>query len=254
MELRGRVAVVTGSATGIGRAAALALAERGSHVVVNYTRSEAEALETVAEVEKLGASAIAVRADVAVDDDCRRLVDETLRRWNRIDVLVNNAGHTVFVPHEDLESLTAEMWDRVFAVNVRGAFFMTRAAATALKASGQGAVVNVSSTAGIRGGGSSIPYAASKAALNSLTLSMARVLAPEVRVNGVAPGFVDTRWLERGYGAKLDAMRAFVRKNTPLREAARPEQVAQAIVSLATGMDWVTGETIVVDGGFMVRG
>ena len=254
MDPSGKVAIITGGATGIGRSAALALAACGCNIVVNYTRSEKEALETVADATKRGAEATAVRADVSNDDDCRRLVNETLSRWKRLDALVNSAGTTVFVPPEDLEALTSEMWDSVFAVNVRGAFFMMRAAAPALRASGEGAIVNVSSTAGINGGGSSIPYAASKAALNNLTLSFARVLAPQVRVNTVAPGFVDTRWLQRGYGAKLDVIRAFVKKRTLLGDTGRPEHIAQAVVSLIIGMDWVTGETIVVDGGFMARG
>lgn len=252
-ELRGKAAVVTGSATGIGRAVALALAERGCNVVVSYTKSEAEANEAVAEVVARGAEAFAVRADVALDADCRRIVAEALARWGRLDVLVNNAGTTVFVPHEDLEALTDEAWSRIFDVNVKGAFQMARAAATALKASGAGAIVNVSSTAGTNGGGSSIAYAASKAALDNLTLTLARVLAPKVRVNGVAPGFVDTRWLERGLGDKLDAVRSHVQRTTLLRDAARPEHVARVVLALVAEMDWVTGETIVADGGYMRR-
>jgi 3-oxoacyl-[acyl-carrier protein] reductase len=253
MDVRGKAAIVTGSATGMGRSTALLLAELGCNVTVNYTRSEQEARDTAAEVEKRGAAALLVRADVSSDADCRRMVQETLDRFGRLDVLVNNAGVTYFIAHRDLEALTEEMWDRIWDVNVKGAFFMTRAAAAALRASGQGAVVMVSSTAGIRGGGSSIPYAASKAALINLTISLARVLAPEVRVNCVAPGFIDTRWLAQGYGERFDAMREAVKQNTPLRDAGRPEHMAQAVVSMITGMDWVTGQTIVVDGGNIIR-
>jgi 3-oxoacyl-[acyl-carrier protein] reductase len=253
MDVRGKAAIVTGSATGMGRSTALMLADLGCNVAVNYTRSEQEARDTAAEVEKRGAKALLVRADVSSDADCKRMVQETLGQFGRLDALVNNAGVTYFVPHRDLDALTEEMWDRIWDVNVKGAFFMTRAAAEALRASGQGAVVNVSSTAGVRGSGSSIPYAASKAALINLTVSLARVLAPEVRVNCVAPGFIDTRWLAQGYGERFDAMREAVKQNTPLRDAGRPEHMAQAVVSMITGMDWVTGQTIVADGGNIIR-
>ncbi|MER3419227.1 MAG: hypothetical protein C4290_01305 [Chloroflexota bacterium] len=253
MEVRGKVAIVTGSATGVGRSTALMLAERGCNVVVNFTRSEAEARETATEVERRGAHALLVRADVSSDADCRRMVREALERWGRLDILVNNAGTTVFVPHHDLEALTEEAWDRIFAVNVRGTFYMSRAAAPALRASGQGAIVNIASTAGIRAGGSSIPYAASKAAIINLTVSLARVLAPEVRVNCIAPGFIDTRWLAQGYGERFPALRESVRQHTPLKDVGRPEHMAQAVISMITGMDWVTGQTLVVDGGNIIR-
>jgi 3-oxoacyl-[acyl-carrier protein] reductase len=253
MDVRGKAAIVTGSATGMGRSTALMLAELGCNVVVNYSRSEAEARDTAAEVEKRGAEALLVQADVSSDVDCKRMVQAAVDRWGRLDVLVNNAGTTVFVPHRDLDALTDEAWDRIWAVNVKGAFYMSRAAAVPMRAAGQGAIVNVSSTAGVRGGGSSIPYAASKAALINLTVSMARVLAPEVRVNCVAPGFIDTRWLAQGYGERFEAMRENVRQSTPLRDAGQPEHMAQAVLSMITGMDWVTGQTVVVDGGASIR-
>ncbi|HZU75437.1 MAG TPA: SDR family oxidoreductase, partial [Dehalococcoidia bacterium] len=158
-----------------------------------------------------------------------------------------------FVPHQNLEALTGDDWDRIWSVNVKGTFFMTRAAAPALKQSGQGAVVNISSTASLRGGGSSIPYGASKAALNNLTISLARVLAPEVRVNCVAPGFIDTRWLANGLGERFEAVREAARRNTPLQDAGSPEHMAQVVLSVITGMDWVTGQTIVADGGASFR-
>lgn len=253
-DLRGKVAIVTGSATGSGRAIALALADRGCAVGVNYTRSRDEAADTAAEVERRGAEAIAIDADVSSGADCRKLVDAAVARWGRLDVLVNNAGTTVFVPNPDLDAIAETDWDRIFAVNVKGAFLMARAAAEPLRASGAGAIVNVSSTAGHNSIGSSIPYAASKAALHNLTLSLARALAPEVRVNCVAPGFVDTRWLERGYGERLDAIRKLVAQQTPLRGVAGPDQVAQVVVSMIAGMDWVTGQIVTVDGGYSIRG
>jgi 3-oxoacyl-[acyl-carrier protein] reductase len=253
MDLRGKAAIVTGSATGIGRAVALALAEAGCDVLVNYMQSRAEAEATAEEARARGVKTALVRADVSIEADSRRLVDEALASFHRLDVLVNNAGTTVFVPHKDLDALDEQAWDRIFAVNVKGAFFMARAAAPHLKASSAGAIVNVSSTAGTTAMGSSIPYAASKAALDNLTVSLARVLAPEVRVNGVAPGFVDTPWLARGLGARLGAARKLVTEQTPLRGAGKPDHVAQAVLSLVAGADWVTGQTLVVDGGYVVR-
>ena len=253
MDVRGKAAIVTGSATGMGRSTVVMLAELGCNVVINYTRSEQEARDTAAEVKARGADALLVRADVSLDAECRAMVQKALDRWGRLDVLVNNAATTYFVPHRDLDALTEEMWDRIWAVNVKGAFFMARAAAEPLRATGQGAIVNVSSTAGIRAGGSSIPYAAAKAALNNLTISLARVLAPEVRVNCVAPGFIDTRWLAQGYGERFDAMREAQMQTTPLGDAGRPEHMAQVVVSVITGMDWVTGQTIVADGGATIR-
>ena len=253
MDVRGKAAIVTGSATGIGRAVALALADAGCNVAVNYTRSEKEAEATAADVRARGVESVVVRGDVSVDAECVRMVDEAVARFGRLDVLVNNAGTTVFVPHKDLDALTEEAWDRIFAVNVKGAFFMARAAAKHLRAGGPGVIVNVSSTAGTTGGGSSIPYAASKAALDNLTVSLARALAPEVRVNGVAPGFVDTRWLAEGLGARLGAVRKHVAEQTPLRGAGRPEQIAQAVLSMISGLDWVTGQVLVVDGGYVLR-
>ncbi len=253
MDVRGKAAIVTGSATGMGRSTALMLAELGCNVVVNYTRSESEARDTAAEVEKRGAEALLVRADVSSDTDCRGMVDQALNRWGRLDVLVNNAGTTVFVAHRDLDALTDEMWDRIWDVNVKGAFFMARAAAKPMRAGGQGAIVNIASTAGVRAGGSSIPYAASKAALINLTVSLARVLAPEIRVNCVAPGFIDTRWLAQGYGERFPALREATRENTPLKGVGTPEHMAQVVISTITGMDWVTGQTIVADGGNIIR-
>lgn len=252
MDLRGKVAIVTGSATGIGRSTALALAEKGCNVAVNWSRSEAEAGATAASLEKCGVEALVIRGDVSSDAECRRIVDAAAAKWNRVDIVVNNAATTVFVPHRNLSDLDDQMWDRVFAVNVKGAFFMARAAAELLRKT-RGVIVNVSSAAAANGGGSSIPYAASKAALNSLTMSLAKVLAPEIRVNAVAPGFVDTRWLAEGYGERLDAMRSMVKQQTPLREAAGPDHVARAILALITGMDFVTGQVVVVDGGYSIR-
>jgi 3-oxoacyl-[acyl-carrier protein] reductase len=251
MKLEGSVCIVTGSATGIGAACAVLLARRGARTIINYTKSEAEAAATARACADAGAESVAVPADVADDADCRRLAEAALARWGRIDGLVNNAGITKFAPrHGDLDALTADDFQRIYAVNVIGAYQMIRAVAPAMRRQGAGAVVNVSSIAGVSGIGSSVAYAASKGALNTMTLSLARALGPEVRVNAVCPGFVETRWLKDGLG---DAMYATARSRyaeaTPLAKVAAPEDVASAVIWLLEGAELVTGELIMVDGG-----
>lgn len=250
MTLEGSAVIVTGSATGVGAAAASMLAEKGCHVVINYTRSEKEARETQAECEKLGVETLLVQADVSKDEDCRRLAKETLDRWGRIDGLINNAGTTKFARPRDLEALTAEDFQRIFSVNVVGAFQMTRAVAPAMQKAGQGAIVNISSIAGIYGNGSSIAYSASKAALNNMTLALARSLGPEIRVNAVCPGFIQSRWLRNGLGEKTyEALAEAQKQGTPLKKAGTPEDMAEVAVWLLEGANLVTGETITVDAG-----
>lgn len=253
MELAGKTAIVTGAAVGVGRATALALARRGANVVVNYSRSEREARETADEVERLGARALLVQADVSRDTAVRSMVEQTLQTFSGVHILVNNAATTAFVPFPDLEGLREEHWDRILAVNLKGPFFCTRAVAEPMKAAGEGVVVNVASIAGVRAVGSSIAYAASKAGLINMTVALARVLAPQIRVNAVAPGFIDTRWLRQGLGAAFEQARELTAGQTPLRRVATPEDVAQVILSLITDADFVTGQTVVVDGGNSIR-
>ena len=193
MEVEGKAAIITGGGTGVGRATALALARLGCSVLVNYSRSREEAEKTAAELTGLGVRAIAQQGDVAQDSACRALVETAVREFGRLDILVNNAATTVFIPHDELERVTDEDWDRLMRVNVKGPFQCSRAARGPLEASGSGEIVNISSVAGIAGVGSSIPYCASKSALNILTLALARVLAPKIRVNGVAPGAIQGR-------------------------------------------------------------
>ena len=249
MELSGKCAIVTGSAVGVGRATALELAKRGANVVVNYSRSEEEAKETVAMVEALGANALLVRADVSNDAEVRAMVAAAVDAFGGVHVLVNNAGTTAFVDFADLEGMTEELWDRILAVNLKGPFFCARAAAEAMKGSGEGAIVNIASIAGVKAIGSSIAYAASKAGLINLTVALARVLAPEVRVNCVAPGFIDTRWLRQGLGEFYEPAKQRTAEQTPLGRVATPEDVAQITLSLIEGADFVTGQTIIIDGG-----
>jgi 3-oxoacyl-[acyl-carrier protein] reductase len=244
MNPRGKVALVTGGGTGIGRATALLLAERGADVAVNYSRSDAEARDTVDALSRLGRRAIAIRADVSDDAQVRRMVTEVVERLGRLDVLVNNAGWTRQIDLKDLEAVDDATWERTLAVNVKGSFYCIRAAAPHLKADGDGVIVNVSSLAGLMGQGSSLPYTVSKAALNRLTRALTRVLAPEVRINAVAPGVVDTRWV-----AKMESFVRSGRMQTPLRRIARPEDVAEVIVAIVADMGFVTGQIIPVDGG-----
>ncbi len=248
-------AVVSGSATGIGAACARHLAAAGLNVAVNYTKSAAEAEATAEACRALGVEALVVRGDVAEDADCRDLVAAALEAWGGLDVLVNNAGTTRFADAGDLESLAKDDFDRIFAVNVTGAYQLTRAAAPHLKAAGGGgggggAVVNLSSHSGFSGIGSSMAYAASKGALNTLTLSLARALAPEVRVNAVCPGFVDTRWMAGKLNqSEMADFRARAAEIAPLKLLVTPDQVAEAVCWFALGGQAVTGQLLVIDGG-----
>ncbi len=249
MELKNAVCIVTGSASGIGAATAIALAKKGARVLVNYSKSEDKARETQSACQAAGAETLLVKADVANDADCRRLAQAALDKWGTIDALVNNAGTTKFVNHDNLDGLSGEDFLRIYSVNVVGTFQMVRACIAALKKSGHGAIVNTSSIAGVKGVGSSIAYAASKGALNTLTMSLARVVGPEVRINAVCPGFVDTEWMAKRYGEGYGAAQDLYRQITPLARVGKPEDVADAIVWLIEGAPITTGETILLDSG-----
>jgi 3-oxoacyl-[acyl-carrier protein] reductase len=250
MDIKGSVCIVTGSATGTGAACALRLAAKGGRVVVNYTKSEAEAKQTAEQCRAAGGEALVVQGDVASDADCRRLAQAALDKWGRIDGLVNNAGITKFAAHADLEALSAEDFQHIYAVNVIGPYQMTRACAPAMKKQGKGAIVNVSSISGVRGIGSSVAYVASKGALNAMTLSLARALAPEIRVNAVCPGLIETRWhLSRFSEQDYAKFKANYEKTVPLAKAASADEVAEVAIWLLEGAAQVTGETILVDGG-----
>lgn len=251
MELKDRVALVTGGATGIGRATVLHLAKSGTAgLVINYRTAKEQAEQIAAEVRQIGAEAMCVYADVKNDDQVRQMVRQVGERFGRLDVLVNNAGVTHWVPVADLEGLTDEMWDDIMDVNVKAAFRCTRAA-VALLSEARGVVINVSSISGILATvtSSSLAYGAAKAALIYLTRGLAVALAPKVRVNAVAPAFTDTQWMRKHYGDDYDQIVAQAASNYPLGRIARTEDVAEAIVSLVTGGDFVTGQTLVVDGG-----
>jgi 3-oxoacyl-[acyl-carrier protein] reductase len=247
----GKTAVITGSGTGVGRATALLLASEGADIVINYSRSEREAMQVAGEVEAHGGRAVVVKGDVSLDADCRGLIDSACQAFGGVDLLVNNAAVTRFVPHDDLDQVLAEDWERIFRVNVVGPFQCVRAAREALRQR-RGQVVNVASTAGLTGQGSSIPYCASKAAVINMTQSLARALAPEIRVNAVAPGFITGRWLEQGLGSAYDGVKRGWEGRAPLGRVCDPEDVARAIVSLAEGSPMVTGQTVTCDGGMML--
>ncbi|MGD8862550.1 MAG: SDR family oxidoreductase [Myxococcales bacterium] len=252
MDLHGKAAIVTGSGTGVGRETVLSLARRGCRVLINYSRSQEAAEQTAADVRALDGEAVVKRGDVSSDADCRALVDAAVSAFGRLDVLVNNAGTTSFIDHADLEAVGDDDWQRILDVNLKGPFQMSRAAAGPLRQGDGGCIVNVSSIAGLRAIGSSIPYCASKAALNNLTVALARVLAPEVRVNAVAPGFITGRWLQGGLGEAYDAVKAGNERKAPLRRVCDPVDVADAILSLVTGSELVTAQVLPVEGGILV--
>jgi 3-oxoacyl-[acyl-carrier protein] reductase len=254
MEIEGKVAIVTGGGTGVGRATALDLAARGCSVVVNYSRSREDAERTAAECAAKGVFALPFQADVSEDSECRRMVETCVSELGQLDILVQSAGTTVFVPHADLDKLAVEDWQRLYAVNVIAPFQMARAAKTALAASGSGEIVMVSSIAGIVGQGSSIPYCASKAALNNLVITLAKALAPKIRVNAVAPGAITGRWLKQGWGDSYDAVMSAVAQRVPLRRPSEPEDVSAAILGIIGGSDMVTGQVLVCDGGMTLGG
>ncbi len=244
-----RAALVTGAATGIGRSAALALARAGYDVALNYSSSEKAARQTAAEAAKHSVRTLLLKCDVSDEPAVRKMLEEIGRAFGRLDVLVNNAGTTASWKPKDLESLSLEEWDRVFAVNVRGLFQVTRAAVPLLKKS-SGCVVNTASIVGLRPGPQPLPYAASKAAVVNLTKTLAWNLGPEIRVNAVAPGWMEGDWMKRMLKDKYDDLMGKRAKSTPLKRVVTADDVAESMMSLIQANRFVTGEVIVIDGGY----
>jgi 3-oxoacyl-[acyl-carrier protein] reductase len=243
------VALITGASSGIGRASAVALAGAGFDVAINYSRSEPAAAETARQVQEKGARTLLFKCDVSDDSSVRKMLTAVEHEFARLDALVNNAGTTTAVKPQDFEGLTAEEWDRVFAVNVRGVFQVTRASVPLLKKA-RGSIVNTASIVGLRPGPQPLPYAASKAAVVSLTKLLALNLGPEIRVNAVAPGWMEGDWMKRMLTDRYDDLMTRRAKNTPLRRCVNAEDVAEVIVNLITSNRLVNGEVVVVDGGF----
>lgn len=246
MQIKNKTVLITGGATGIGKAVALNLALEGANIVINYSRSIKEAEETLVEIQKMGGKGLILQADVSDNKQVVRLCQQTVEHFGSIDILINNAGTTDFVPLEDLDGLLEEYWDNALNVNVKGVFFTSRACVDELKKN-KGCIVNITSIAGFNGAGSSIAYAASKAAGISITKSLAKVMAPDVRVNSIAPGIVITRWV-KDYEDHVTKYS----EGTPLGRAAYPEDVANMVNGIISGGDFVTGQTIVVDGGWSI--
>ncbi len=256
VEMSGKNVVITGAGTGLGAATAVKLAAMGANIAVNYS-SSAEAAEDVAErCRQAGVNAFAVQANVGELADCRKLIAAAVERLGGVDVVINNAGITKFADQADLDALSAEDFESVYRVNLIGAYQMVQAARKALDASGAGAVVNVSSVAGVMGIGSSIAYAASKGALNTLTLCLARSLAPKIRVNAVCPGYIRSGWFTKWNGPEMEeTVSQSVARSTPLQSVATPEEIADSVIFFASPASRnITGEFLIMDGGMHLGG
>ena len=239
-----KVALITGGGTGVGEATTLQLADRGFHVAINYSRSKDDAERTAAAARERRVRAITLACDVSSDSQVRDMIDRCRQEFGRLDVLVNNAGMTHFVQHSDLEAMSEDKWDEILAVNLKGPFFVSRAAIPLMRAGGDGAIVNVASVAGVAGSGSSIAYAASKGGLITMTKSLAKAFAPDIRVNAVCPGPIISRWL----ADHQDMVDAAV-KITPLKRASSTDDIADAVTFLACDAQMMTGQALIVDGG-----
>lgn len=243
-------AIITGASSGVGQACALLLAKHSYNLVLNYASNDEGARQTQLACEQVGAQVVLVKGNVADEKICLAIKQAAIENFSRIDVLVNNAGTTKFCNHHDLDGLTSEDFHRIYAVNTIAPFLMVRAVQTEMKQQGRGVIVNVASTAGLNGIGSSIAYCASKSALLTMTKSLARVLGPEIRINAVCPGFIQGDWLKEGLGeSAYEKIKIKTEQQTPLKETTTPVDIAEAIVMLIQGPRLMTGEYIIVDGG-----
>lgn len=243
-------ALVTGAATGIGRSAALALARNGYDVVINFSRSEEAAKATATDAEAAGARTLLYRCDVSDDACVRAMLDAAKEKFGRLDALINNAGTTIDVEPKNLAGVKVEDWNRVFGVNVLGLFLVTRAAVPLLRKSPNGCIVNTCSIAGLRPTAQPLPYAASKAAVANLTKTLANALGPEIRVNAVAPGWMEGDWMKRTLAENYQGLMARRARYTPLERCCTADDVAETMLSLILSNRFVTGEIIIIDGGF----
>ncbi|MEH6636491.1 MAG: SDR family oxidoreductase [Halioglobus sp.] len=253
MDVKNKVAIVTGSSSGVGAELAVKLAALGARVVVNYANTLAGAEQTVARITEAGGAAILCRADVSDEAQCVKLVDQAVTAFGQLDILVNNAGTTTYVEHKQLDKLTDEIWQSTLGTNLMGPFYMTRAAAPEIAKRGGGEIVMTSSIAGLTTNGSSMAYCASKAALNSMTRTLAKALGEQnIRVNAICPGLIDGRWAQEGWADDWEGVKALVRDKSPLSKVSTPEDVADSIMSIITGTDVMTGQIITIDAGFTI--
>ncbi|WP_375345693.1 SDR family NAD(P)-dependent oxidoreductase [Priestia megaterium] len=243
IDFKNKVFIITGGGTGIGKATALKLADRGAKLVINYSNSETEAKKVVEEIIEKGGTAFAFKANVANEQEVNEMIHQTVTQFGRLDGLVNNASITAQISMNDLESVTDDVWDSLYDVNVKGMFHCVKAAVPHMKKQKAGAIVNVGSVAGTTGIGSSIPYAATKAAIHTMTKSLAIALAPHIRVNCISPGAVDTRW----WSGNEDKMYQLA-GNLPLQRISSPEDIADAIL-FQLKQESVTGQVFTIDNG-----
>lgn len=243
MNLQDKVVIITGGGTGIGKAVALKLADAGAKVVVNYSRSEKEAAKVVHEITQRGDTAFAFKADVAIEQEVHDMVSQTVASFGTIDALVNNASITAQIAMDDLDSVTDEVWDSLFNVNVKGMFYCVKAVVPYMKKQKSGVIVNMGSVAGMTGIGSSIPYAATKSAVHTMTRSLAIALAPDIRVNSISPGAVNTRWWS-GNEEKMYQLAG----NLPLQRISTPADIAEAVLFQLT-QESITGQVFTIDNG-----
>lgn len=250
MDFQGKIVLVTGAAVGIGRETACAFAREGAYVIVNYSKSEAEALETLEQIRRLGGDGMTCQADVSNEDAVRRMFADCGQRLGGIDILVNNAGATIFIPFKDLDAATDEVWTRLYDINVKSVFFCSREASKWMQDRQNPCIVNLASQSGLRPMGSSMPYSVAKAAVVHLSQCLAVTLAPKIRVNCVAPGYVDqTRWNESRENFDPEQAKAETSKSIPLGRVAVPSDIADAILFLARENSYCNGVILPLDGG-----
>lgn len=246
-----KVALVTGASTGIGRSTSLALAAAGYDLAINYSRSDKEIRETEARARQAGAEVRVIRADVSQEADVISMIEDIERAFGgRLDLLVNNAGTTIDIPPAKFDTVAVEDWDKVFGVNVRGTFLVTKHAVRLLKAMPRADIINTASIVGLRPGPQPLPYSASKAAIISMTQTLAGALGPKIRVNAVAPGWMEGDWMARALGDNYERLMDRRSKATPLARCATADDVAETVLALATGLGFVNGQVIVIDGGY----
>jgi 3-oxoacyl-[acyl-carrier protein] reductase len=247
-----KTAIVTGSSSGVGAASCIEFAKRGWNVVVNYSKSKNDALEVVSKCESLGVKTLLCQANVAIEEDCKRMVAETIKTFGRIDALINNAGATKFCDYSDLEGLSKKDFQDLYEVNVIGAYQMVKLSAEYLKHT-HGTIINISSISAISGVGSSIAYAASKGALSTMTLSLAHALSPEVRVNGICPGFIQTRWTKGFLGERYESVKEKIEKASLIMKTSLPEDISKGVIYLAIDAVTTSGQLLTIDGGQLVN-